>query len=283
MKALITVGLAFASVASTAQTLTFNQIPHIQTALNHLTVIELGEPVVKVEIADRVAFEVERYEDEVSLTPLKSDVSTNLFIWTSTREISYEIDPAGDVAKMTVLLRNAPPQQQHAAVANAGSTEQSREQIQQASALVLAQGLMGSRNITRETLKQPNDGVFVELEQVYRSSDRLYIRYSITNLSKAPFRITAPDISQPEPTQEPVSILSLRDHQLSDQTFSSFKAKPGSTIPVATSESQDKDLAPGRKTIGVISIRGPQGNLPQIYQLHFGNDQSHPVTAEAVL
>jgi hypothetical protein len=283
MKALIAVGLAFASVASTAQTLTFNQIPHIQTALNHLTVIELGEPVVKVEIADRVAFEVERYEDEVSLTPLKSDVSTNLFIWTSTREISYEIDPAGDVAKMTVLLRNAPPQQQHATVANAGSTEQSREQIQQASALVLAQGLMGSRNITRETLKQPNDGVFVELEQVYRSSDRLYIRYSITNLSKAPFRITAPDISQPEPTQEPVSILSLRDHQLSDQTFSSFKAKPGSTIPVATSESQDTDLAPGRKTIGVISIRGPQSNLPQIYQLHFGNDQSHPVTAEAVL
>jgi hypothetical protein len=282
MKALITVGLALASVASTAQTVTFNQIPHIQTALNHLTVIELGEPVVKVEIADRVAFEVERYEDEVSLTPLKSDVSTNLFIWTSTREISYEIDPAGDVAKMTVLLRNAPPEQQHAAVANAGSTELS-EQIQKASALVLTQSLMGSRNITRETSKLPNDCVFVELEQVYRSNDRLYIRYSITNFSKAPFRITAPDISQPEPTQEPISIVSLRDHQLTAQTFSSFKAKPGSAIPVATSDSQDSDLAPGRKTIGVISIRGPQGNLPQIYQLHFGNDQNRPVTAEAVL
>jgi len=283
MKALITVGLAFASVASTAQTLNFNQIPHIQTALNHLTVIEFGEPVVKVEIADRVAFEVERYEDEVSLTPLKSDVSTNLFIWTSTREISYEIDPAGDVAKMTVFLRNAPPQQQLASVANTGSTEPSNEQIQRISALVLTQGLMGSKDITRETRKPPIDGVFVELEQVYRSNDRLYIRYSITNLSKAPFRITAPDISQLEPTQEPVSILSLRDHQLSAQTFSSFKAKPGSTIPVATSESQDKDLAPGRKTIGLISIRGSQSNLPHIYQLHFGNDQNHPVTAEAVL
>jgi hypothetical protein len=77
--------------------------------------------------------------------------------------------------------------------------------------------------------------------------------------------------------------VSLRDHQLTAQTFSSFKAKPGSAIPVATSDSQDSDLAPGRKTIGVISIRGPQGNLPQIYQLHFGNDQNRPVTAEAVL
>jgi hypothetical protein len=283
MKALITVGLALASVASAAQTVTFSQIPHIQTALNHLTVIELGELVVKVEIADRVAFEVERYEDEVSLTPLKSDVSTNLFIWTSTREISYEIDPAGDVAKMTVLLRNAPPQQQHAAVANADSSELSNEQIQKASALVLTQSLMGSRNITRETSKLHNDGVFVELEQVYRSNDRLYIRYSITNLSKTPFRITAPDISQPQPTQEPISIPSLRDHQLAAQTFSSFKTKPGSTIPVATSDSQDRDLAPGRKTVGVISIRGPQSNSPQIYQLHFGNDQNRPVTAEAVL
>ena len=108
MKALITVGLAFASVASTAQTVNFNQVPHIQTALNHLTVIELGEPVIKVEIADRVAFEVERYDDQVALTPLKSDVATNLFIWTSTREISYEIDPASDVAKMNVIIRNVP-------------------------------------------------------------------------------------------------------------------------------------------------------------------------------
>jgi hypothetical protein len=282
MKGLITVGLALISVASSAQSVNFNQIPHIQTALNHLTVIELGEPVLKVEIADRVAFEVERYNDQVSLTPLKSDVATNLFIWTSTREISYEIDPAGDVSKMNVVIRNTPPQP-HASIASTSKPEPNEEQMQKVASLALTQGLMGSKDIAQASRKSPIDGVFVALEQVYRGSDQVYIRYSITNLSKVPFRLTTPDVSQPEPTQEPISIVSLRDHQLSAQTFASFKVKPGTAVPVATAESQEKDLAPGRRTTGVISIRGAQSSLPQIYQLHFGSDQNHPVTAEAVL
>lgn len=282
MKALVTVGLALISVASSAQTINFNQIPHIQTALNHLTVIELGEPVLKVEIADRVAFEVERYDDQVSLTPLKSDVATNLFIWTSTRQLSYEIDPAGDLAKMNVIIRSTPPQP-HASAGHTTKPESSEEQMQKAAAFALAQGLMGSKDIAQEPRRSSTDGVFVALEQVYRAGDQVYIRYSITNLSKVPFRLTTPDVSQAEPTQEPISMVSLRDHQLSAQTFASFKVKPGSAVPVATAESQEKDLAPGRRTTGVISIRGAQSGSPQIYQLHFGNDQNHPVTAEAVL
>ena len=282
MKALTIVGLAVVSVASSAQTVNFNQVPHIQTALNHLTVIELGEPVIKVEIADRVAFEVERYDDQVALTPLKSDVATNLFIWTSTREISYEIDPASDVAKMNVIIRNVPPKPA-ASVPSTASPQFSDEQIQKISSLALTQGLMGTEVIAQEPHRSPTDGVVVSLEQVYRGNDRLYIRYCITNLSKVPFRLTAPDISQPEPTQQPTSIMSLRDHQLSAQTFASFKAKPGPSVPTTTADSQEKDIAPGNKTTGVISIRGGQSSLPRIYQLHFGSDQNHPVTAEAVL
>jgi hypothetical protein len=70
---------------------------------------------------------------------------------------------------------------------------------------------------------------------------------------------------------------------LSPQTFSSFKTKPGSAVKVVSSESRDKDIAPGRKTTGVLCINGIQNNPPQLYQLHFGDDQDHPVTAEAVL
>jgi hypothetical protein len=282
MKALITVGLAFLSVASAAQSVNFNQVPHIHTALNHLTVIELGEPVLKVEIADRVAFEVERYGDQVSLTPLKSEVSTNLFIWTSTREISYEIDPAGDLAKMNVIIQNS-PSPTHASVSSTSALEPSEDQRHKIAELALTQGLMGSEEIVQESRKLPTEGVVVALEQVYRESNWLYIRYSITNLTKAPFRLTTPDIAQPEPTQGPTSIMSLRNHQLSAQTFASFKTKQGLSVVVTAADYQQKDLAPGQKTTGVISIRGSQNNSPQIYQLHFGSIQDHPVTAVAVL
>jgi hypothetical protein len=48
-------------------------------------------------------------------------------------------------------------------------------------------------------------------------------------------------------------------------------------------ESGTRDLRPGEKTTGVISIESSAGNPPQIYQLNFGSDQSGPLKVEAVL
>jgi hypothetical protein len=48
-------------------------------------------------------------------------------------------------------------------------------------------------------------------------------------------------------------------------------------------ESGTRDLAPGEKTTGVISIESSAGNPPQIYQLNFGSDQSGALKVEAVL
>ena len=45
--------------------------------------------------------------------------------------------------------------------------------------------------------KPATDRVEVDLEQVYRAKDRIYIRYSVTNQTKAPFRVTTPDVCAP--------------------------------------------------------------------------------------
>jgi hypothetical protein len=125
--------------------------------------------------------------------------------------------------------------------------------------------------------------VQVDLEQVYRSKDQLYIRYSVSNQTKTSFRLTTPDISEPLPTQLPISLIGMRDHQLSPQTFEAFKAKPGSSIAIVQAESTAHDLAPGQQTTGIVSIAIPPGNSPQIYQLNFGSDQDRPLPVEAVL
>jgi hypothetical protein len=281
MKALITIGLALASVTSGAQTTNFNQIQHVETALNHLTVFELGEPIITAVIADHDAFQIQRQDDKVFLMPLQPGISTNLFIWTSTRQLGYEIDAAGDVTRMDFTIRNVPPVQH--GQGQSATTAPSDQEIQKIASLVLTQTLLGTRDISREARKPPADCVTVELDQIFRGKDRLYIRYSITNLTKSPFRVTTPDVSQPLPTQQPISMLSLRDLQLSPQTFSAFKATPGSSMPVASAETQQRDLAPGQTTTGVISVHGSENNPPQLYQLNFGADQNHPVTAEAVL
>jgi hypothetical protein len=149
--------------------------------------------------------------------------------------------------------------------------------------LVLAQAMMGVQDIARDGHRTVPDRVEVDLEQVYRAKDQLYIRYSITNQTKEPFRLTTPDVSAPLPTQLPVSLISLRNHQLSTQTFDAFKTKLGSSFTVVQTESVARDLAPGQKTTGVLSIGSSQGNPPQILQLNFGSDHGKPLTVEAVL
>jgi hypothetical protein len=77
--------------------------------------------------------------------------------------------------------------------------------------------------------------------------------------------------------------VSLRNHQINSQTFAAFKARKVSGIPVIQAESGARDLAPGEKTTGVVSIDSSAGNPPQIYQLNFGADQSGPLKVEVVL
>jgi Conjugal transfer protein len=282
MKPFLGALLVLAAISAAAQTTNFSQIQHIETALNHLTVIDFGEPVVTVAVADPDSVQIERHDDKVFIKPLKDGASTNLFVWTASRQLAYEIDPAGDLAKMNVMIRSAPPAQQKPNH-DAASSEPSDQQIQKIASLVLTQALMGSENIVRESGKVVSNGVSVELEQVFRSKDALYVRYTISNQTAVPFRISTPDVHEAEPTGQPISLVALRNHQLSPHTATAFKAKLVENIPVINADSASTDIPPGQKCTGVVSIRVSQGNQPQLYQLNFGNSQGGSVTAAAVL
>ncbi|MGB9255910.1 MAG: hypothetical protein WCC25_13810, partial [Candidatus Korobacteraceae bacterium] len=58
------------------------RIVHLKTALNHLTVIEVGDPVIEV-AAGSPSFKVEWRENKVFVQPTEADAATNLFIWTA--------------------------------------------------------------------------------------------------------------------------------------------------------------------------------------------------------
>jgi len=283
MKSFLGAVLALAAVSAAAQSTNFNQIQHIGTALNHLTVIDLAEPIVTVAVADPDSIQIERHDNKVFIKPLKDGVSTNLFIWTASRQIAYEIDPAGDPSKMNVIVRNAPEPMQHKPDHEAEMPEPSDREIQKIASLVSTQALMGTESIVREKSKIAVSGVNVTLEQVFRSKDALYIRYTIANQSTAPFRITPPDVYEVKSTKHPISLTNLRDQQLSPRTFAKFKAMPGVSIPVVNAESGSADIAPGSKSTGVVTVHASQGSQPQLYQLHFGNSQSGPIAVEAVL
>jgi hypothetical protein len=282
MKTLITMFSAIAVAAAGAQTTSQSQIRHIETSLNHLTVLEFGETVTTLAIADSDSFQVERHGDKVFVKPLREGVSTNLFVWTASRELTYELDPAGQLTHMDVLVRSEPAPNSH--TSTQASAEPSDLEIRKIASLVLTQAMMGVEEIARDPEKPSTSGrVQVDVEQVYRAKDRIYIRYSVANQTKSPFRVTNPEVCTPVPTNHQISLLSLKNHQISSRTFKSFKAKQAPGIEVMQPESDARDLAPGEKTMGVISIGTSAGNSPRIYQLNFGADQSGPLRVEVVL
>ncbi|HEY0308154.1 MAG TPA: TrbG/VirB9 family P-type conjugative transfer protein [Acidobacteriaceae bacterium] len=281
MKIFITIPLTFAVAMAGAQTTGQSQIRHVETSLNHLTVLEFGEPVTTLAVADPDSFQVERHNDKVFVKPLREKVATNLFVWTVSRQLSYELDPAGPLVAMDVVIRAEPPADSRKSALN--STEIMDAEIHKIASLVLTQELMGAEDIAHDPAKTAKDRVRIDLEQVYRVKDQLYIRYAVTNQTRAPFRLTTPDVSAPLPTQQPISLLGLRNHQLSPHTFEAFKAKQSASLTVIQAESVARDLAPGEKTTGVISVKSSQSNPPQLYQLNFGAGQSQPLTVEAVL
>ena len=222
MKTITILFLALGAIAAGAQTTNQSQIRHIETSLNHLTVLEFGESVTTLAIADPDSFQVERHDDKVFVKPLREGVSTNLFVWTASRELSYELDPAGQLAQMDVLVRTEPVPNPH--TSTHASAEPSDAEIRKIASLVLTQAMMGVEDIVHDAEKPATGRVEVDLEQVYRAKDRIYIRYSVANETKAPFRVTTPDVCAPVPTEQPTSLVSLRNHQITSRTFMSFKA-----------------------------------------------------------
>src|SRR5260370_13755579 len=81
-------------------------ITHVATALDHLTVLEFGEPVTMAATGSS-AFEIERHENRDFVKPLKAGVSTHLFVCSPFARFNYELDAPGEVKAMNFAVDNA--------------------------------------------------------------------------------------------------------------------------------------------------------------------------------
>ena len=280
------VGFTFVAVMASAQTINYNQIPHIHTAVDHLTVIEVGEPIATVAVANPDALSVEHHGDKVFLKPSQQAQATNLFIWTATRQLAYEVDPAGDVAKMNVVVEAIPANAATTTAAGrtvAAKAEPDDAEIKRIASLVLTQAMLGTEDIARDGERHENGRVDVQLDQVFRAADATYVRYTVSNRTNHPYRLTTPDVRTLLPTQLPSPLASLRDHQLRQSFADTFHGKPGQPLTIVSADTASRDVAPGATVTCVVSVKNAQTNPPQLFQFHFGTDTLRPLTAEAVL
>src|ERR1017187_3980803 len=109
----LTVAFALPGQKIDTETPARDRVVRVQTALNHLTVIEVAEPVTTVAVGSPQAFKVERRENKVFIQPLQDGTATNLFIWTATTRLNYELVPAiSDAGQMDFAIDYKQPQPQ---------------------------------------------------------------------------------------------------------------------------------------------------------------------------
>src|SRR6185437_4888574 len=119
------------------------KVVQVATALDHLTVLEFGEPVTMA-AAGSSAFQIERHDDKVFIKPLKAGASTDLFVWTASRRFAYELEPPGEVSNMNFAIDSQP--QSPKPVAETGT------QIQDVADMMLTRALLGAERVDSSSI-----------------------------------------------------------------------------------------------------------------------------------
>jgi hypothetical protein len=256
----LSLSCAIIAVPQEAETATkTNRAIHVTTALNHLTVLEFQEPVSLV-AAGGADFQIERQENKVFVKPLKSGISTNLFVWTASRRFNYELEPAGEVKNMNFAIDNS--------VIAAKPAVDSQAQLDQLADVMLSRAFLDAEPIDNTHVPTPKNTVGVRIEKVFHTKNSLYIRYSIENRSKSPYHVTAPSAYQLHVDGSSMSLPALTHRQLDQQTVGKLGDSKRIPLPIGHAESAPEDLAPGQSANAVIAIRQDL-SAPVLLQLVF--------------
>lgn len=238
----------------------------LATALEHLTVLEFGEPVVMV-AAGASSFQIERQGDRVFIKPLESGRSTDLIVWTASRRFIYELDAPGEVSDMNFVLDNRLARSPSSAAR--GSQEESAD-------TALTSALLATRPIDCGAIRDRRRGVTVRVEHVLLSKNRIYLHYSIRNSGKHSYRLETPIVERLL-----AAGASRREIQLDDHGLGMLGATGASGLEVTSVHAPGGELPAGQKAEGVIAL----DRIPDaaVLELIFASDRGRRVRAIVVL
>ena len=249
-------------------------ITRLGTAQNHLSVIELNEPVVQV-AAGSSSFKIEWRENKVFVQPLEPEAATNLFIWTASGRLSYELVPAVSVEQMHFAIDQPAP---------VVPKETQAPQALPPEPAVPSSMLMESAPIRVLGNTSGTAKVQIILQDVYRKGGRVYLRYAIVNGSRTIYLPGPPEVFTLNSPRAPQSLIPLANSQLAENF--DLKWKGEIPVPVQHNEFQAAIVAPGQAAHGVTAFELPAPVQPgnrTVVRLVFPTDGKGLVTALLVL
>src|SRR5262245_3914443 len=246
------------------------RVTRVETAMNHLTVIELAEPVT-LAAAGSPSFKIERRDNKVFIQPREEGASTNLFIWTGSARWNYELVPAASVEMMHFAVdqqvaASSRTEEPIASPADATSSKSFAEEV-----------LLFGKPIRNHGAKFGSRQVGIFITDAYRKDDQLFIRYMIDNRSTHPYVAVQPEVFSLQSAPSATSLGACRYSHLSPDIEK--KIRSGMQTKVATADCDMRQAAhpPGEAATGVLILEAPptdHENEPTVLRFVF------PVTGQ---
>jgi hypothetical protein len=234
-----------------------SRIVHLKTALNHLTVIEVAEPVIQV-AAGSPAFKVEWRENKVFVQPTEADAATNLFVWTANQRLNYELEPAGVVSDMDFAIDQVPAHAEPGKRASANPPPST------------TQLLLAGKPVRLLSSKQhASKPIEVWISDVYEKDGRLLVRYAVRNCTNQSYAVDRLTVYQLHGVRSAQSLYGLTNSQLSDEQAGKLKAKRETLIKVLDGRTEPTRIAPGEEAVGVVSFEIVESAEPTILRFEF--------------
>ena len=255
-----------------------NRVVRLQTVANHLSVIELAEPVTEV-AAGSSSYKIEWRGNKVFVQPLEPDAKTNLFIWTASGRLNYELSVVQSVADAQFAIDQeprlkpamaAPPQQPPTIDTKA------IERAKLASEMLLAsQPVRLSGDLKRGRVQ-------IVFKDIYRNKERIYVRYAIQNDGRAEYQPGAPGVFMLRSPRILRSRYALSGSQLAGDRIT---ADGQTSIKVVDAEVHSSVVPPKGMAFGLISFDIPSlsGSGPTVLRFTFPADTAGDVSALLVL
>ncbi len=251
------------------------KVLHVQTALNHLTVLEMSEPVSTVAVGSPV-FKVEWRENKVFIEPTQMNVATNLFVWTASGRFNYELDPAGAVPQMDFAIDQP--------VADPPMANVSANQLGKSSDPSPAEVLIAAKPIRLYGSIPEKNRVAVYLTDMLEHDGQVFIRYTIRNQTKRAYVPGAPQVVALNAPRYRESLYSVSPSQLSPNEAARLKSSGETSMEVAKGEIRSPRIEPGQESTGIVAIKLSQRHAAHmVLRLVFPAGPAGPINATLVL
>jgi hypothetical protein len=263
------------------------KVTRVATALNHITIIELPEPVVSYSIGSD-SIRVEYHDNRVLLKPTKPNVSTNLFVWTATSHSVYEILPSGDPATMSYVLDQVFP-------VPPPTPEPSNEEVEKQTDTMYSSALANQRLIRSGKLPHGlrfwyrhsgedhcDECVQLRVTRITEDSSSYYVHVVAENKAAHPYRLREAAVTALRPSFSE----NIPAHYMNQQISVDALREMGSFAPESlrthgSTLNAPRDLKAGERSEWIVGFVKP-GRTPAVYQFSLPDDEQHPVTATVV-